>query len=115
MTDLNSILTEQRNPLTKSIDTLPTLDMVRMINREDHQNAKRLPLRRRGNVWQIHGVGVDAEKFPVNIEDHGNSSSASCPILLDECHRKGLFKPGDKIMFSAFGAGLMSGVALLEW
>ena len=61
------------------------------------------------------GLGVDAEKFPVNIEDHGNSSSASCPILLDECHRKGLFKPGDKIMFSAFGAGLMSGVALLEW
>ncbi len=39
MTDLNNILTEQRNPLTKSIDTLPTLEMVRLINREDHQVA----------------------------------------------------------------------------
>ncbi len=55
------------------------------------------------------------EKFPVNITDHGNSSSASCPILLDECNRKGLFKSGDLMVLSAFGAGLLSGVAVLEW
>ena len=61
------------------------------------------------------GLGAPAEKFPSNIYDHGNSSSASCPILLDECNRKGMFKPGDKIVFSAFGAGLLSAVAYLEW
>lgn len=56
-----------------------------------------------------------AGKFPVNIQDHGNSSSASCPILLDECNRKGMFKKGDILVFSAFGAGLLSGAAVLEW
>lgn len=56
-----------------------------------------------------------ASKFPVNISDHGNSSSASCPILLDECNRKGMFKKGDLIVFSAFGAGLLSGAAVVEW
>ena len=60
-------------------------------------------------------LGVPEEKFPANIRDHGNSSSASCPILLDECHRKGMFKPGDKLIFSAFGAGLLSAAALVEW
>ena len=55
------------------------------------------------------------EKFPANISDHGNSSSASCAILLDECNRKGMFKKGDILVFSAFGAGLLSGVAVLEW
>ena len=60
-------------------------------------------------------LGVPAEKFPTNIGDHGSSSSASCPILLDECKRKGLFKPGDKLIFSAFGAGLLSAAALVEW
>ena len=60
-------------------------------------------------------IGVPPEKFPTNIEDHGNSSSASCPILLDECRRAGLFKSGDRLIFSAFGAGLQSAVALLEW
>ena len=55
------------------------------------------------------------EKFPTNIEDHGNSSSSCCPILLDECNRKGLLKSGDKIVISAFGAGFVSGAVLLEW
>lgn len=55
------------------------------------------------------------EKFPTNIVDHGNSSSASCAILLDECNRKGMFQKGDILVFSAFGAGLLSGVAVLEW
>ena len=55
------------------------------------------------------------EKFPVNIADHGNSSSASCPILLDECSRKGRFKKGDMIAMSAFGAGFVSGAVLFEW
>ena len=63
----------------------------------------------------IDYMGVPAERCPVNIYDHGNSSSASCPILLDECNRKGLFKKGDIIVFSAFGAGLLSGAAVLEW
>ena len=56
-----------------------------------------------------------AEKFPTNLECHGNSSSASCPILLDECNRKGMFKKGDKIAMSAFGAGFVSGAVVMEW
>lgn len=60
-------------------------------------------------------LGQPEGKFPVNIADHGNSSSSCCPILLDECNRKGLFKKGDKIVLSAFGAGFVSGAALLEW
>lgn len=54
-------------------------------------------------------------KFPSNISDHGNSSSASCTILLDECRRSGLFERGDIIVLSAFGAGLLSGTAVVQW
>ncbi len=60
-------------------------------------------------------LGVPEEKFPTNIEDHGNVSSASCLILMDELNRKGTFKNGDLLMFSGFGAGLQSGAALLKW
>lgn len=60
-------------------------------------------------------MGEPEEKFPTNIAEHGNSSSASCPILLDDCNRKGMFKPGDILVFSAFGAGLLSGAAVVEW
>lgn len=60
-------------------------------------------------------LGQPDEKFPTNVESHGNSSSASCPILLDECNRKGLLKKGDILALSAFGAGFISGAAIIEW
>ena len=40
MVELKSIATEQRNPNTMHIDTMSTLDMVRLINREDHKVAE---------------------------------------------------------------------------
>ena len=60
-------------------------------------------------------LGQPADKFPVNLTDHGNSSSSSCPILLDECSRSGRFNKGDLIAMSAFGAGFVSGAVLFEW
>ena len=54
-------------------------------------------------------------RFPVNIHDHGNSSSSSCPILLDECRRGGRFRKGDIVVMSAFGAGFVSGAVVFEW
>ena len=40
MVELKKIATEQRNPDTMNIDTLATLDMVKLINREDHKVAE---------------------------------------------------------------------------
>ena len=40
MVELKSIATEQRNPNTMNIDTLSTLDMVKLINQEDHRVAE---------------------------------------------------------------------------
>lgn len=44
MLELKSIGTEQRNPNTMHIDTLSTLDMVKLINREDHKVAEAVSL-----------------------------------------------------------------------
>ena len=71
------------------------------------------------NIRIIHAIQhyleQPMEKFPTNVENHGNSSSACCPILLDECNRKGLLKKGDMIAMSAFGAGFVSGAVVIEW
>ena len=55
------------------------------------------------------------EKFPVNLTEYGNTSSASIPILLDELNKKNVFKKGDKIVLAGFGAGLSWGASLLVW
>lgn len=58
---------------------------------------------------------TDMRRFPMNLEEYGNTSSASIPILLDELNKKGVLKRGSKIMMAGFGAGLSWGAALLEW
>ena len=55
------------------------------------------------------------EKFPMNMDEYGNTSSASIPILLDEMNRKGMLKRGDRLVMAGFGAGLSWGAAYLEW
>lgn len=55
------------------------------------------------------------EKFLVNIAEHGNTSSASIPICLDEKVAEGVLKRGDKVCFVGFGAGLTYGAVILEY
>lgn len=60
-------------------------------------------------------LGIPLEKFYVNIQDVGNTSAASIPIVLDEMNRKNLLKKGDTIVIAGFGGGLTSACAVLEW
>jgi len=60
-------------------------------------------------------LGVSMDKVPMNVQKVGNMSSASIPVLLDECNKKGMFRKGMKIVLSGFGAGLTYGASVLEW
>ncbi len=55
------------------------------------------------------------DKFPVCLEECGNISAASVPILLDRVNRDGRLKKGDIIVLAGFGAGLTWGAAVLTW
>lgn len=58
---------------------------------------------------------VDWEHFPMNLQEYGNTSSASIPILLHEMNEKNMLHRGDKVIMAGFGAGLTWGATLLEW
>ena len=55
------------------------------------------------------------DKFFVNLDRFGNTSSASIPLALDEARRSGRVKAGDLTLLVAFGAGLTYGAALVRW
>ena len=40
---------------------------------------------------------------------------AALPALLDELNRGGKLSKGDKLVFSAFGAGFTTGACIIEW
>ncbi|MER3428843.1 MAG: 3-oxoacyl-ACP synthase [Pyrinomonas sp.] len=60
-------------------------------------------------------LGVDAGRVYSNIAWHGNTSSASIPIALDECIEQERIRPGDLVLMASFGGGVTWGGALLRW
>lgn len=60
-------------------------------------------------------LGQPEEKFPVNMDQCGNTSAASLPILLAQMDEQGRLHKGDKLILSGFGAGLTWGACLMEW
>src|SRR6185436_2619984 len=60
-------------------------------------------------------LNVDISKVYSNIAVHGNTSSASIPIALDECVETGRIKDGDLVMMASFGGGVTWGGVLVRW
>lgn len=60
-------------------------------------------------------TGIAKEKFHVNLDRFGNTSAASVPLLWHELAEKGVLKRGEKLLVTAFGAGLSVGTILMEW
>jgi 3-oxoacyl-[acyl-carrier-protein] synthase-3 len=60
-------------------------------------------------------LNVDLSKVYSNIAVHGNTSSASIPIALDECVEAGRIKEGDLVLMASFGGGVTWGAVLVRW
>ena len=59
-------------------------------------------------------LGLPDEKVYVNVQEYGNTGSASVPLALWEARRKGRCKAGDLVLLTAFGAGFHWAAMLLE-
>jgi len=60
-------------------------------------------------------LGVPEEKVYSNIAEHGNTSSASIPIAIDECIESGKIKEGSLVLLTAFGGGVTWGGTVLRF
>lgn len=61
------------------------------------------------------GLKLPMDRFIVNLERYGNTSTASIPIAMVEAIDKGQIKNGDKFVMVGFGAGLTWGALAAEW
>jgi 3-oxoacyl-[acyl-carrier-protein] synthase III len=55
------------------------------------------------------------ERFVVNLEHYGNTSTASIPLAAYDAIQDGRMQPGDQVVFVGFGAGLTWGAVAAEW
>lgn len=71
------------------------------------------------NLRIIQAVGerlkAPSEKVFVNVNKYGNTSAASIPLALSEAVEQGFIKPGSRVLFATFGAGLTWGAAIVKF
>ena len=58
---------------------------------------------------------IPLSKCHLNIEQVGNTSSASVPLTLDQANRAGKLRDGQLILMMAIGAGMSWGSAVVRW
>ncbi|WP_417363250.1 beta-ketoacyl-ACP synthase III [Galbibacter sp.] len=58
-------------------------------------------------------VGLDPSKVMINIQNYGNTTSATLPLLLSDYETQ--LKKGDNLIFAAFGGGFTWGSIYLKW
>jgi 3-oxoacyl-[acyl-carrier-protein] synthase III len=61
------------------------------------------------------GLKLPMDRFIVNLQNYGNTSTASIPIAMVEAVEKGQIQKGDKLVMVGFGAGLTWGALAAEW
>ena len=60
-------------------------------------------------------LSLSMDRVIMTIDKHGNTSSASIPLALDEAISEGKIKRGDKLLLEAFGGGMAWGSALVTY
>jgi len=63
----------------------------------------------------VRKMGLGLDRTYTNVQEIGNTGSASLAIALSEAVQKGLVRPGSLVMLAAFGAGFNFGASLWRW
>lgn len=61
------------------------------------------------------GLRLPIDRFVINLDRYGNTSTASIPIAVCEAIEAGRLQSDDKIVIVGFGAGLTWGAAAIHW
>jgi 3-oxoacyl-[acyl-carrier-protein] synthase-3 len=63
----------------------------------------------------VADLGVERSRVFVNLDQYGNTSAASIPLVLDQACRSGEIVRGSRLLMAGFGAGLTWGAGVFAW
>ena len=103
-------------------------DAVKRMSQAAHEvlaNAKlsmqdlALVVPHQANLRILHAVakalGLPLEKLVVNVQEYGNTGSASVPLALSQARDQGRIQSGDTVLLTSFGAGFHWAGTLLRF
>ena len=74
-----------------------------------HQ-ANRFVLERLGTKMKIPPA-----KLPIDLEEFGNTASASIPVLIRRCLDRAILRPGQTCVLAGFGVGYSWAMSAVTW
>ena len=63
----------------------------------------------------VRKYAIPEEKYYKNLDEYGNTSAASIPLVLSELTQQGKVRSGSRVLVVGFGGGLTWGGALIEF
>lgn len=63
----------------------------------------------------VKKMKINRDQVVINIENYGNTTTATIPLAMSEAYQEGMMQKGDWIVLSAFGAGYTWGSLLFKW
>ena len=60
-------------------------------------------------------LGMPMDRVIIDIDRHGNTTSATIPLAMNTARQEGKLKKGDLVLLAAVGAGFTVGTTLLRW
>ncbi|TIL79704.1 MAG: beta-ketoacyl-ACP synthase III [Mesorhizobium sp.] len=74
-----------------------------------------VPHQANARIFDVVGknLGIADQAIVKTIAEYGNSSAATIPLSLSLAHRKQPFRPGEKVLLAAAGAGLSGGALVV--
>jgi 3-oxoacyl-[acyl-carrier-protein] synthase III len=60
-------------------------------------------------------MDIPIAKMPIDLEDIGNTVSASIPILMCRCQERNVLKEGQRCVLAGFGVGYFWAMTYLTW
>jgi 3-oxoacyl-[acyl-carrier-protein] synthase III len=60
-------------------------------------------------------LGMPLEKVLINIDQYGNTTGSTIPLVLHDAFEQGRLKRGDLVLLASVGAGFTVGAVLLRW
>ncbi len=117
--DYNRLVMDGRKVFVEAVRRMSeaSLEVVRRVGRSISDVALIIPHQANLRIIDAVGrkLGVDQERVYVNVDEYGNTGSATVPLAMWEAVENNRIKDGDLVVLTAFGAGFHWAAAAVQF
>lgn len=117
--DYNRLIMDGRKVFVEAVRRMSeaSMEVVQRVGRSLSDVALVIPHQANLRIIDAVGkkLGIDSDRVYVNVDEYGNTGSATVPLAMWEAVQKDRIKDGDLVVLTAFGAGFHWAAAAVQF